>query len=288
MKKRLKKLWEAKRGLAVLIVLVATSLTAFVRAQEPPDYDHSVYLPLVMGGEGTPMPTPTNTPIPTATPDPRGVFALDNALHYKGSSSVSEGYRTVGEIQNDTEYYVKNIQYTVVLRDWLGIVRQTSSQTLYWTIPPRGRACFKAVGRSGGPYTATAQVTLYELGDEDRVPEVGYSEVRAHRCYDGEVVRVDARLTNDEPFWVLSIIWQAALYDSSHMLVGCEVPTNGWPDRFGLAPGDSKEIAGTFSALHFGNQAMSIRFQSNGDVSPMFTPAPTPTPTPTIVITPVP
>lgn len=289
----------------VLMLLICATL---VLAQEP-IYDHFVYLPAVVGGVGTAGPTetptveptltPTETLIPsetpttvstptvTSTPDPRGIFALPNAIAFHGSSSITQDVCLVaGEIQNDTSVFVKDIQYAIYVHQ-NGTLQYGTSGTMYWTIPPGGKACFRVALEGDcldSPPEVVAEVKSYEVGDNIRVRDISFDEFTASKCFGGEVLWVDFRVHNNESVPIKNIIYRGSFYDGSGNLLGCRIPHNGWPTRFALGAGDSTYENTYFSALHYAGGSISFRFVANGDSD--LNPTTTPTPTPGVTVVP--
>lgn len=153
----------------LLMLLVLLMCVTLVHAQE---YDYWVYLPVMLRqipptptptptstpwptltpwptstprptATSTPVPMPTSTPRPTSTPtpEPGGVWVLPNHSHYVDSIDY---LRIVGEVQNDTSYYLRFVTVAVNVFSSSGqLVGTDYTYIRLDNLPPGQKTCFR-------------------------------------------------------------------------------------------------------------------------------------------------
>ena len=184
------------------------------------------YLPFI-GRQPTMTPTPTATTIPTSTMEPTptstptalpGVYVLPNhgAWGIYGSSE-----HIVGEVQNNTDYYLRFVKVTAHLMGSSGQVLATDYGYAYLdSLPPHEKACFVVLFLNPPIYSyATFDAVDYMTGGDPPPPLVpqgttGFVE-NSHYHLTGKV------LNNGSQLWrYISPI--ATFYDSTGKVVDCD------------------------------------------------------------------
>jgi hypothetical protein len=171
------------------------------------------YLPLVYR-----QPTPTPTPKPSPTPIPYGVHILDN---HSSFAHRDQGYSVVGQIFNNTDKYLWNVQVRAKFYNSKHEKVNTLSYTYLFTIYPRSKICFAldegAQSINEWSYYEFQPLSYWDDGSAGPAIEpyeVNPSEI-ADRYY------VSGRVCNEDtvpldPLWV-----QATLRDKNKVILDC-------------------------------------------------------------------
>jgi hypothetical protein len=171
------------------------------------------YLPLVYR---QPTPTPTSTPSPT--PIPYGVHILDN---HSSFAHRDQGYSVVGQIFNNTDKYLWNVQVRAKFYNSKHEKVNTLTYTYLFTIYPRSKICFAldegVQSISKWSYYVFQPLSYWDDGSAG--PDISAHDVNGQAI--GDRYYVSGRVRNDDtapldPLWV-----QATLRDKNKVVLDC-------------------------------------------------------------------
>jgi hypothetical protein len=196
--------------LIAVIYLSGNAMEALSAA--PATVEPESYLPLVYL-----QPTPTPTPTPTATPIPYGVHILDN---HSSFAHPSQGYSVVGQVFNNTDNYIWNVQVGAKFYNSQNKVVNTLTYTYLFTIYPRSKICFALDEWADSINWSYYQFQPLSYWDDGSAgPAVSAHDVNASAI--GDRYYVSGRVRNDhdaplDPLWV-----QATLRDKNKVILDC-------------------------------------------------------------------
>jgi hypothetical protein len=198
-----------------------------VMSAAPTTLEPESYLPLVLR-----QPSPTPTPTPTATPIPEGVHILDN---HSSFAHPSQGYSVVGQVFNNTDNYLWNVQVSAKFYNSQHKRVNTLFYNYLFTIYPRSKICFALDEWADNINWSYYQFQpLSYWSDGSAGPSISTHNVLATPV-DGQY-RVSGSVRNDhtvavDPLWV-----QATLRDDNKVILDCR-SLYDWTAP--LAPGES-------------------------------------------------
>lgn len=123
-------------AVSLLIILYWADDAARAMLEEPVLQEDSELFPLVMR-----QPTPTPSPIPSPTAVPPGVYVQENHSSF-AHSDVDGGYSVVGEVWNNTDDHLWNIQVGARFYDAQDQLVNSISRSLAFNLAPGKKVCF--------------------------------------------------------------------------------------------------------------------------------------------------
>jgi hypothetical protein len=178
------------------------------------------YLPLVViQPSPTPTPTPTVTPTPTATAIPPGVHILDTHSSFTHSD---QGYSVVGEIFNNTENHLWNIQVSARFYNSQGKRVNTISRPLDFVnrLKPGLKVCFAL-----DEWVDDLDWEYYEFDPVSYfADDIAPPEVSKHDLVGTELAGryfLSGKVRNDHSADIDNTRVQGALYDENGVVLDC-------------------------------------------------------------------
>jgi len=197
--------------LVAVIYLSGDAIEAMWAA--PGTVEPESYLPVVYR-----QPTLTPTPTPTVTPIPYGVLILDN---HSSFAHPSQGYSVVGQVFNNTDDYIWNVQVGAKFYNSQHKVVKTLTYNYLFTIYPRSKICFALdewVDSINWSYYEFQPVSYWNDGSAG--PAISAHDVNASAI--GDRYYVSGRVRNDEQVVALDPLWvQATLRDKNKVILDC-------------------------------------------------------------------
>jgi hypothetical protein len=216
--------------------------------------EHQVYLPLII----VPRP-PTATPTPTRTPASPGgqVYILPN---HSAFISAAGFLIIVGEVRNDSPYFLRNLRIDGEVLDGSGqVVGIDFTYTFLDNVAPGERTCFQlSLNEPAGWSSYRFAEPTYRT--DGRAP-AGIT-ILSHSGSLMQYIpwyRVSGQLRNDHGSPVQYVEPVGTLYNGAGTVIGCFLTMIGAT----LQPGETSSFEITFANRHY-EDAASYRLQVDG------------------------
>lgn len=225
---------------ALFVVMGILALTTIALAQE---YDYFVYLPLVL----------------RLPPLPSAVYVLPNHSYY----TYPDGMWVVGEIQNDSPYYLTSMEVLVNLFDSEGHrVEIGGTYFFLHNLPPGEKTCFEVYF---DPWTASW--SYYRFGaityqtDGHPLPNITLLDLGGFYYPTEDEYKILGQVRNDHGTEVRYVHPVGTLYDAVGTVIGCD---HAYPTDPHLNPGQISSFQIRFDRRGYAD-VTSYRVQVDGN-----------------------